>query len=262
MHTADCFGLDEAIRAHYPRSASCRAVRIGPGGTTRSLSRDQWTCGLADVDGFRICLEDSARIDALYFLAGDQRPADPSSRATLKAAQESNEIQLLRLVKCLKQTGKIAAKVDTYLLTLDNHCIDAQPSRYWGAGAAGLGYSLAQGNHQFRVRNLDLSSQDFDGSRDTAALVAAITREPASDRGEVFKLQQNRRYRPTFFRLNWDPTAPCAIKQGGTYLIVGGSGIVGQIITRHLIEKYQANVVWIGRSAPQAANIEQALHAF
>jgi len=42
-----------------------------------------------------------------YFLALSERPADSGSMDAVKASQESNELQLLRLVKCLKQHGKI-----------------------------------------------------------------------------------------------------------------------------------------------------------
>jgi acyl transferase domain-containing protein/enoyl-CoA hydratase/carnithine racemase/NAD(P)-dependent dehydrogenase (short-subunit alcohol dehydrogenase family)/acyl carrier protein len=266
VRTAACFGLESAIRAHYERNHYCRIVLVGLGDETRALARDEWLCGVGDPDGFRVCLQETDRIDALYFLASSEIPADAASADALKAGQESNEIALLRLVKYLKQNGKIDSKVDTYLLTLENHPIDCRPNRYWGAGVSGLGYSLAQGNHQFRVRNLDLSSEDLNGTRDgmrnSAALIAAITREPPSDRGEVFKLQQGRRYRHTFFRLDWDRTAPSAIKHDGVYVILGGSGIVGQIITRNLIEKYRANVVWLGRSAQDAGKIQDVLHAF
>lgn len=262
VRTAACFGLEQALRAQYARDPSCRVVLVELGGDTQALAQDVWSCGVSDPAGFDACLDAVDSIDALYFLACSEQPADTTSTDALRACQESNEIQLLRLVKSLKRNGKIAGKIDTWLLTLDNHPIGRRASRYWGAGASGLGYSLAQGNHQFRVRNLDLSSDDLGASADLSALVSAITCEPASDRGEVFKLQQGRRYRQTFLRLDWDGTAHSAIKQGGVYLIVGGSGIVGQIISRKLIEQYAANVIWLGRSAPDASKIQDALRAF
>ena len=50
-----------------------------------------------------------------------------------------------------------------------------------------------------------------------------ISREPPSDRGEVFKVESGRRYQRTFLKLDWGNPAPAAIKQGGVYLIAGGS---------------------------------------
>jgi NADP-dependent 3-hydroxy acid dehydrogenase YdfG len=36
-------------------------------------------------------------------------------------------------------------------------------------------------------------------------------------------------------------------KKGGVYLIIGGAGGIGELLTEHLLEKYQAKVVWLGR---------------
>ena len=161
VQTASCWGLESAIRAHHATDRGCRVVLIRLGDETRALSEDEWSCGVGDAEGLRACLQGLDRIDALYFLASNDGAADPASSAALHACQERNEIQLLRLVKCLKQDRKVDARVDTYVLTVDNHPIGRRPARYWGAGASGLAYSLAQGNHQFRVRNLDLSSRTW-----------------------------------------------------------------------------------------------------
>ncbi|MCP4298305.1 MAG: SDR family NAD(P)-dependent oxidoreductase, partial [Proteobacteria bacterium] len=81
-------------------------------------------------------------------------------------------------------------------------------------------------------------------------------------RGEAIKLQSGKRYRQAFYKLNWDATALSGIRQEGVYLIVGGSGTVGQIITRNLIKKYQATVIWIGRSSGNSEKIETTLEKF
>lgn len=262
VRTAPAFGLETAISSHYAADGACRVLHVIVNDSSSVLGADQLTCGRDDLDGFAHCLRDVARIDALYFLACSEVEDDVLSADLLRAGQDSNEIQLLRLVKALKQGGKIDGKIDTYILTVDNHPFGGQNNRYWGAGASGLAYSLAQGNHQFRVRNLDLSSRDLDDIRDRMPLLAAITGEPASDRGEVVKLAQGKRYRQSFLRLDWDKSAPSAIRHGGVYLIAGGSGIVGRIITRKLIDKYSASVIWLGRSAAGSEKIGQALRSF
>ena len=203
---------------------------------------------LADTDTesvFANALQAVPKIDALYFLA--------SARC--------DELALLRLVKYLKQEHK-AAKVDAYILTRDHHSLNDDACQYAGAGAAGLAYSLAQGNYQFQVRNLDLSSGDLGSARGREQLFSIISREPPSDRGEVFKIESGRRFQRTFLKLDWGTTAPAAIKQGGVYVIAGGSGIVGRILTRHLLEKYRARVVWLGRSAQDSPAVSAAMREF
>jgi acyl transferase domain-containing protein/enoyl-CoA hydratase/carnithine racemase/NAD(P)-dependent dehydrogenase (short-subunit alcohol dehydrogenase family)/acyl carrier protein/2-polyprenyl-3-methyl-5-hydroxy-6-metoxy-1,4-benzoquinol methylase len=200
--------------------------------------------GAHTASAFATALQSVPKIDALYFLA----------------SHRCDELALLRLVKYLKQERKVE-KTDAYILTRDVHCLN-EDSHYAGAGAAGLAYSLAQGNHQFQVRNLDLSSGDLRGARGREQLFSIISREPPSDRGEVFRIESGRRFQRTFLKLNWGSPAPAAIKQGGVYVIAGGSGIVGRIFTRYLHEKYRAKVVWLGRSAEGSPAVDAAMREF
>ena len=43
------------------------------------------------------------------------------------------------------------------------------------------------------------------------------------------------------------PSEGAGFREGGVYVIIGGSGIIGTILTRYLIRTYQAKVIWIGR---------------
>jgi acyl transferase domain-containing protein/enoyl-CoA hydratase/carnithine racemase/acyl carrier protein/short-subunit dehydrogenase/SAM-dependent methyltransferase len=245
VRTDACFGLDASIGAHYARNPSCQVLHADMGG----------------ANGWVTCIEGMERIDALYFVAASEAAADPESKAQLRASQEANEVGFLRLIKALKQSGKIDSQLDTWVLTVDNHPFERTPNRYWGAGASGLAYSLAQGNHQFKVRNLDLSSADLVDEEARCALAAAIADEPPTDRGELVKLARGKRYRQSFLRLDWGSAAPSALKHGGVYVIVGGSGIVGRVITRKLLERYQAHVIWLGRAEPDAPKIRAAFDA-
>ena len=42
-------------------------------------------------------------------------------------------------------------------------------------------------------------------------------------------------------------TGNTTYRQGGVYVVIGGSGGIGEVWTRWMIEHYQANVIWIGR---------------
>ncbi|GFE82931.1 hypothetical protein GCM10011487_49310 [Steroidobacter agaridevorans] len=246
------YGFEEVIRQ---RNQQANVVLIRLAETTAQLSQNEWRCGVRDSRAFETALQGVRKVDALYFLAA-------SEQAKHSSVEEDAEGQLLRLVKFLKHSQKVSDKVDTYILTVDNHSLSGAANAGAGAGASGLGYSLAQGNYQFRVRNLDLSADDLRDPSNAEQLLTVIGREPSSDRGEVFKLQAGKRYRGSFFKLNWGQPAPTAIKQKGVYLIVGGTGIVGRIITRNLIQKYGATVVWLGRSDADSPKVRSALQAF
>jgi polyketide synthase PksN len=75
--------------------------------------------------------------------------------------------------------------------------------------------------------------------------------EPASERGEAFRFQHGRRYRRHFLKLDSASLPDTGLRQHGVYVIVGGSGTVGRIVTEHLIRVYRAKVIWIGRRPRQ-----------
>jgi acyl transferase domain-containing protein/enoyl-CoA hydratase/carnithine racemase/acyl carrier protein/NAD(P)-dependent dehydrogenase (short-subunit alcohol dehydrogenase family) len=254
--------LEEEILAYYERHSDSRVLLIRVAGETAQVSDKEWLCGVNDLEGFRNCLRDIDRIDTLYFLSMPEQQNDPVLLQELVNSHEGNEIQFLRLIKFLKQENKIADSVETYILTLDTLSVNEQTNHFTGAGITGLAYSLAQGNYQFQVRNLDLSSGDLTTAADRKKVLESIHREPANDRGEVFKLQSGKRYRQTLYKLNWDATGVSAIRRNGVYLIAGGSGTVGKIITRNLIEKYEATVIWLGRSVAGSAKVQSALQLF
>jgi acyl transferase domain-containing protein/enoyl-CoA hydratase/carnithine racemase/acyl carrier protein/NAD(P)-dependent dehydrogenase (short-subunit alcohol dehydrogenase family)/SAM-dependent methyltransferase/ribosomal protein S18 acetylase RimI-like enzyme len=255
-------GFDDEILEYYGRNSDTRALLVRVADKTEQVSDREWRCGVTDLEGFQTCLQHIDRIDTLYFLTMPDQHADATLLKDLVYSHESNEVQFLRLVKYLKQNDKVNERVESYILTLDTHSINEQPSHYPGAGITGLAYSLAQGSYQFRVRNLDLSSGDLKTPEDRKKVLDTILREPPADRGEVFKIRSGKRYRQTLYKLSWDTASSPAIRQNGVYLIVGGSGTVGRIITRNLIEKYGAAVVWLGRSAATSEKVQAALQLF
>ncbi|MCX8131319.1 MAG: SDR family NAD(P)-dependent oxidoreductase, partial [Clostridia bacterium] len=51
------------------------------------------------------------------------------------------------------------------------------------------------------------------------------------------------------------------LKQEGVYVIAGGSGTVGRIITGYLIREYNAKVIWIGRKPERSEEVQEKLVA-
>ncbi|HLP41060.1 MAG TPA: SDR family NAD(P)-dependent oxidoreductase, partial [Fibrobacteria bacterium] len=245
-----CWGashqLETSLLEHY-RNAGVETRIIRFADHTDRVSDAEQLCDSADPEALAGCLEGMESPDALFFLAlGGGETRDPGP-----------ETHLLRLAKCLKREGS-GGRIDTYVLTLDAHGPESGAG-HRGAAASGLAYALAQGSARFQVRNLDLSAHDLGAPESRRELVASMLREPASDRGEIFRLRDYRRFRQVFLPLRWETPEQPALRQGGVYLIVGGSGTVGRIFTRELIRKYGATVVWTGRSAADSGKVRNAL---
>ncbi|AIQ30140.1 hypothetical protein P40081_19755 [Paenibacillus sp. FSL P4-0081] len=63
-----------------------------------------------------------------------------------------------------------------------------------------------------------------------------------------------------FSELNLGTDGPALLKQGGVYMISGGAGALGMILSTHLAENYGAKLVLLGRS-PLTASVEDKLAA-
>jgi short-subunit dehydrogenase len=232
------------------------------GNTIRQESETHWVINSSNPRSFEICLKDTPVIDCVFFLSIFENEPNPMNLEALLGSQQTNEIQLLRLVKFLRQKSKINKRIDCYILTMDNYRIENLPANPYGGGLTGLAYSIAQGDHRFLVRNLDLSREDL-ADRQKASLLRCVLNEPVSNRGEVIKIKAKSRYGQRFFKLNWnDRHNQTGIRNEGVYVISGGSGTVGQVITRHLVGTYNANIIWIGRTPKNSDALQAKIKSF
>jgi acyl transferase domain-containing protein/acyl carrier protein/NAD(P)-dependent dehydrogenase (short-subunit alcohol dehydrogenase family)/SAM-dependent methyltransferase len=237
---------------HFP---AAKVVTVKIGDLTRNIAADEWLCGRDEVDAFRGCLIKSESVSSLFFVSGVD--SVESDRAC------GEELQLLRLAKLLREKMTASDSVDCFVLSVDNFGIGGTATNPKGGGLTGLAYAIAQGDHRFRVRNLDLSLDDLQDSARADALIAKIIAEPPSNRGEVFKLQCDHRYRRTLSPFDWsNGDEGGGFRENGVYVILGGSGEVGSIVTQRLIHEFHATVVWIGRTSHQDANLRAKIDLF
>lgn len=249
-------GFGKTVSEHYTKSGLAdRIIHVGLENRTEKISENEWRCDVNDPQAFGACLSDLQSIDCLYFISEGMPGERIADLDALRGSPHGNEIQLLRLIQYLKQKEKISDRVDCRLITRDNYRIADGTCDACGGGISGLGYALAQGEHRFSVRNIDISRNDLETAEKRNELLDLVLNEVPSERGDVIKLQAGRRYVQAFLRLDAAGAAGrSGLKRGGVYIIAGGSGTVGGIITRFLIERYQARVVWIGRK-PESSDI-------
>ncbi|WP_310027355.1 SDR family NAD(P)-dependent oxidoreductase [Achromobacter deleyi] len=114
------------------------------------------------------------------------------------------------------------------------------------AGVHGLVGSLAKEYPQWRVSLLDLpKNEDLP--------LAALLAQPAEARGDARAWRAGRWHQQGL--------APCAVpkaavppyREGGLYVVLGGAGGIGMALSEHLIRRYRAQLVWLGRRAEDEA---------
>lgn len=254
--------LKEAIIDYYHMGITRpHIVQICLGDITRQHASDQWECDIYDESAFHHCLADCGSIDRLFFLAEHADKEDRLEPQKIKQSQVRNEVQLLRLLKELNDSQPMNKPIDFYIVTTDNYTLSKHPVSPYGGGITGLVYSAAQGDHRLRIRNLDLSTKDIQEVKED--VIKKVVSEPPSHRGEVIKLDDGRRYHQVFYEMDDRRHLETnGIRNKGIYVIVGGSGTIGRIITRYLIADYEAHVIWIGRTPEKDQVIQQKMEPF
>ncbi|MDB6041343.1 MAG: Amino acid adenylation protein, partial [Verrucomicrobiales bacterium] len=255
VEVGDSINLTPAVSGyaseHFP---AAKIMRIRIGDRTRNSAPTEWVYVRDDGNSFRSCLTVCESISSLFFVSGsDSIDLDRPGQA---------ELQLLRLVKAVREKMLPSDLIDFFVLTLDNFQVADTTVNPCGGGLTGLAYAIAQGDHRFRVRNIDLSADDLLESASADSLYRRIFAEPSSDRGEVVKFKSDRRYLRKLTPFDWsNANENAGFRENGVYVILGGSGEVGNIVTQRLIHDYRATVVWIGRKSQEDIDLRARIDA-
>jgi 3-oxoacyl-(acyl-carrier-protein) synthase/acyl carrier protein len=255
------YRISKTIKAIYSKKKPAPLVILIKLGTeTKPLPDNEWICNINDADGFKKCLENNKSIDCLYFVSDGLKEKELINLNDLSQNQQHNEIQLLRLIKYVKGNSLSDDLIDCYIITRDNYRINDTNINPYGGGINGLAYSIAQGERRFAVRNIDISNEDIGTEDQTKVFLKIILKEKPSDRGELIKYFKEDRYKRVFAKLDLNNVNDIAgFKNNGVYVVLGGSGTVGTVITKYLLEKYNARIVWIGRSLKNSDFIREKL---
>ncbi|MGW1409041.1 SDR family NAD(P)-dependent oxidoreductase [Streptomyces sp. NPDC002403] len=205
----------------------------------------------ASTDEIMFRLRDLAPIGHLVWIAPGAAPEDqaallPTDTAGFTAAQEDGVIAAFRMIKALVRTGHDAQPLALTLVTrsaLATH--DTEPTAPAHAGLHGLFGSLGQEYTNWSVRRTDL---------DTADLPEGLSALPDDAENDTLVRRAGQ-----WLVRRWVPCRPgtaqrAAYREGGVYVVIGGAGGLGTVWTRHVVQRYGAHVIWIGRR-PQDASI-------
>lgn len=177
---------------------------------------------------------------------------DDRSGAGVVDGQSSGSLHAFRTVKALLAAGYGDRPLGLTLITERAHAVhEAETVDPAHAGVAGLAGATAKEYPAWRVRTADVEVCD-------APSLAAVLDLPADPDGNL-RIHRDGRWHGQRL-LTVRPAAPASsrLRQGGTYVVVGGAGALGTVISEYLIRRYGAQVVWLGRR-PRDARVEAAI---
>lgn len=116
------------------------------------------------------------------------------------------------------------------------------------SGILGLIGTIAKEYLLWEIRAVDITPAFFDSNK-----ILSIFQLPTDKQGHLYVWRNNNWYKHELLpvRLYADSAndQKTAYKEHGVYVIIGGTGEVGYIWSKYMINKYKAQIIWIGRSA-------------
>ncbi|WP_414169804.1 SDR family NAD(P)-dependent oxidoreductase [Streptoverticillium reticulum] len=179
-------------------------------------------------------------------------PAEAAGGAgdALVEAQEGGLYACFRTLKALLRTGYGKRPLEVTVLTERSQRVrrseQVDPTH---SGMHGLMGSVAKEYPGWNVRLVDLEGGDD-------LPLAEILSLPQAERGSIWAHRRNRWYRQALIPLQDTPEESPGrpvYRRGGTYVVIGGAGGIGEAWTEHLIRAHGAHVVWIGRREEDAS---------
>lgn len=242
--------------APWPGSAASVGIIASPGRARDVLlARFPGAHVVADPaqgtpDDLETSLRSAPELDHLIWVAPGA--VDDRSGARVIADQADGSLHAFRTVKALLSAGYGDRSLGLTLITERAHPVhEAEIVDPAHAGVAGLAGTTAKEYPHWRVRVADVEAYDAP----SLAAVLGLTADPDGN----LRVHRDGRWHEQRL-LTVRPAAPAVsrLRQGGTYVIIGGAGALGTVITEYLIRRYRAQVVWLGRR-PQDARVEAAI---
>ncbi len=198
-------------------------------------------CDATDtVDTLMGKIDTCGEINHLLWLV-DSCPTYQNGVDRMIEAQESGVILGFKWIKALLHLGYGANEMEWTILTVQSLAINPQdPVCPTHAGIHGLVGTMAKEYPNWQVRLADMPAHEAWSLTDVFSL-------PYNSSGNAVVKRNRSWYRQRLLPFENPGTHSETYRQGGLYIVIGGAGGVGRVWTEYMIERYKAQVVWIGR---------------
>lgn len=199
---------------------------------------------------FKVLADSNIRFDHIFWWVREQEEA-------LEEAQEKGIYFGFKLIRACVSNAYNSLQLAWTVITPNTIQIDSFPeANPCHSGVDGLVGSAIKEFPKWKMRSIDTSDASHE-------IIQQILTIPFDKEGRSWVLRENEWYRQKLTELKIVPhqqTNKSAYRQNGIYIIIGGSGNIGRAMSRYLIQNFNAQVIWIGRST-QGYKIEEQLRA-
>lgn len=236
------------------RFSEDRVLHVQYADENNKSDETHWKIRPADATAMDALIQANQNITSIYFLGGVHlgQDAEPQNLKAFQQQQAQGVMSLFYLIKSLDRYGLTNQNIELKVITNRAFAVDVGDSVIpWSGALFGLTHVFAKEFPEVKTINLDLDFDvDWHTGHYTHDNLTFILREPATAGSGVIAFRKGQRY----VRHNEVMHLPSAenenlpLKEKGAYLILGGAGGIGFVLSRLLAEQCQARLVWVGRS--------------
>ena len=190
-------------------------------------------------------------IDHIVWIAPDRHSEFIADESVIKE-QTLGVVQLFRMVKALLSLGYGHRELGWTILTTQTQAVrkneEVNPTH---AGIHGFIGSLAKEYPNWKIRLIDMEVACPWPIREMFTMPVDAQGDALAFRGKAWFKQTLIPARETTERRDFS-ASKTLYRPNGVYVVIGGAGGIGTAWTRYMIEKYQAQIIWIGRREKDA----------
>lgn len=185
-------------------------------------------------------LKQVTSIDHIIWL-GAAEPLSKATEESIITGQEKGVILIFKLIKALLELsygGKLLkwTFITTKALVV-NLADTVNPTHASVHGFTGV---MSKEYPNWAVQLLDLEKEKDLESIDIFSL-------PLDRSGHALAYRHQRWYKQEYYPCIYQNKINDLYKNQGIYIVIGGAGGIGEVWTKHMIENYSAQVIWVGR---------------
>jgi len=156
--------------------------------------------------------------------------------------QKSGTIQVFRIIKALIVNKYDVRDLNFFFITFQAAAAVNERINPAFSSLQGLIGSLAKEYPYWKIRFLD-----FEYDQDWTA--GKLLQVPPSPDGDLIVMRSGCSYLQKLLPVQMTSSSDAAssFKTGGVYIVIGGAGGIGEVLSEYLIRKFQAKVIWVGR---------------
>ncbi|MFC3195077.1 SDR family NAD(P)-dependent oxidoreductase [Marinicella sediminis] len=205
------------------------------------IQKSRWVTAPTSEEVDRIT---SAKFDELVWVAPDVQQEAQSAEdfQAMIEEQERGVIALFKLTRALINDKKGSQPLKLTIITQGAVLVTQRQSiNPCHSGVIGFVGSLAKECPHWDIRLLDIESLHTTQAKSCLS-------QPFDPMGNPLAHRNGQWYRMGLGQVELGKEFKPVYKAGGVYVILGGAGGLGELLSSHLIEQYDAKIVWIGRS--------------